>query len=105
MIAAGVTASELARSIGIDRSTLRRWTLDGQIPPPDRISPGGRRLYSPTLAEAIRRIAAGLPLDLRWRLAEAIRRAFETAELEPLQERHADRLAVALLEDERVTIL
>lgn len=58
--ASSITRSELARALGIGRTTVYRWERRGLIPAPDRIS-GNRSLFAPAaqmaaaaLAEAAR---------------------------------------------------
>lgn len=51
--------SELARAIGVDRTTLMRWEKEGRIPPPRRVS-GRRSEYDLADAYEIQALA-GVP--------------------------------------------
>lgn len=54
-----ITAAALADSLGVDRSTLRRWQRLGWVPGPDLRLPGGRLAYSEQRADEV--LAAAQP--------------------------------------------
>ena len=50
---------EAARQLGLSAKTLRRWELDGKIPPAPRHPRTGERQYDDALIEQIRKFKDG----------------------------------------------
>lgn len=102
---ATVDRSELARMIGIDRSTLRRWEKAGRVPSPDLQTPGGRDLYSDRLAAAIVRHLTE-PAGIRYRLRRSIVDALDSIDSEGMGPEYLpDTLTDQLLDDDSIAII